>query len=649
MQIQFHTLSLNCKKGKEILDLNYQVLFYHGEISSGKSSIARLISFCLGGDLERTTAIKQEVISVNLELSIGINKVLFERDIQNDSFINATWIDDKNNSFNIDIPVSGSAKAVWADSIYNISDLIFYLLDIKVLRIPASKNREDTGLVRLTLRNFMWFCYLDQSKLDSSFYRQEDATKARNSREVLKYILQYSTQKLLELEEKLYRSRKKRQQAIATAKGLRDFLRKFGFSTETEIESQVVSTNEKLKEARETRKKFEEGYSSDTHSSDELRYQIRSLIKDITILENGILDIESRIRQQESLRSELVASKFKLAKSNSIATVFQNIHFDNCPDCGTYIKDRQTPDNSCNLCGSDKGHEIPISNDQTELLQVDLNERISELETSIDLHKKSLRKTLKQLSAKRSKRAELDAALQKELRQYESIFLSRIRSVDQEVAKYQERAKGLNRLKQMPKEISSLEEEAKNLSKAEELIKEQMVTEQQKIVRGESLIEELEQVFLKTLTDVGVPGVSSEDVIYINRKTFEVQVWPKGEEYLHWNFYSAGSGGKKTLFNSCFLLSLHVVAARHDLPLPTFIVIDTPMKNIDKEVNQDIFRSFYNYLYDLATSILNKTQFIIIDNNYVTPSPELKISFFERYMTDNDPLHPPLIKYYIGA
>jgi hypothetical protein len=380
---------------------------------------------------------------------------------------------------------------------------------------------------------------------------------------------------LLDLQERLYHYRKSRIQCLTTAKGLRDFLRKFGFSTESEIDRQVEINTTKLKGAREERNQQEKGYANDTHASDKIRTEIRSLIEDIVVLEQGIVDLENRIEQQETLRSELVSSKFKLAKSSTIATVFQNVEFDNCPDCGTSIKERVVPENTRTLCGSPKGKVIPERTDETEHLQLDLNERIKELEASIDLHKKSLNITKKELQAKNALRRKLDERLEEELKKYESVFLSNIRRIDQLVATYEERSKGLKRLKLMPREINKLETDAADFQIKEQQVREQIIVEQQKIIRGEALLDELQEVFLKTLTDVGVPGVSKDDVIYINRKTFEVQVWPKGEEYLNWNFYSAGSGGKKTLFNTCFLLSLHIVASRHDLPLPSFIIVNS--------------------------------------------------------------------------
>ena len=84
-------------------------------------------------------------------------------------------------------------------------------------------------------------------------------------------------------------------------------------------------------------------------------------------------------------------------------------------------------------------------------------------------------------------------------------------------------------------------------------------------MKGETLITELEKEFHNTLIRVGMPGVSSEDKVNINRNNWDVTILPAGEEYLKWNFYNAGSGGKKTLFNSCFLLALHIVASKKQL------------------------------------------------------------------------------------
>ena len=108
----------------------------------------------------------------------------------------------------------------------------------------------------------------------------------------------------------------------------------------------------------------------------------------------------------------------------------------------------------------------------------------------------------------------------------------------------------------------------------------------------------------------------------------------------------AGSGGKKTLFNICYAVALHRLAEELDLPLPLFVIIDSPMKNIGTEVNKDIFIAFYKYLYGLLSTIMTKTQVIIIDTELSAPTIDL--DYTERLMIAGDAEHPPLIPYYSG-
>ena len=116
---------------------------------------------------------------------------------------------------------------------------------------------------------------------------------------------------------------------------------------------------------------------------------------------------------------------------------------------------------------------------------------------------------------------------------------------------------------------------------------------------------------------------------------------------MEWSFYNAGSGGKKTLLNVCYALAVHIVAARHNLPIPSFLIIDTPMKNIGEDVDRNIFVAFYKYLYDQAAGALSHTQFIIVDKEFIRPTSQ-KVQVFERYMTPSEAEHPPLIPYYRG-
>ena len=189
---------------------------------------------------------------------------------------------------------------------------------------------------------------------------------------------------------------------------------------------------------------------------------------------------------------------------------------------------------------------------------------------------------------------------------------------------------------------------ALELQTAEARLRREIEAEREGLTQAASYIRDVEETFLRILLDVHVPGVEEGDRVRINRTTWIPAILHVGDEALRWDFFNAGSGGKKTLLNVCYGLAVHTVAARHGLPLPELLIIDTPMKNIGEVVNRDLLTGFYRVLYTLAAGPLRSTQFMIIDMEFVPPPSELDISVYERKLTRDDPHNPPLISYYSG-
>jgi hypothetical protein len=114
-----------------------------------------------------------------------------------------------------------------------------------------------------------------------------------------------------------------------------------------------------------------------------------------------------------------------------------------------------------------------------------------------------------------------------------------------------------------------------------------------------------------------------------------------------YGFSNLGSNGKKTLFQCCYVLALHRVAAERGLMLPRFLIIDTPTKNIDEQVDEALFHSFYRYLYRLVDGPMADVQVILVDSDYVAPPEEIDV--IERMLLLDDPEHPRLVPDYHGA
>jgi hypothetical protein len=90
------------------------------------------------------------------------------------------------------------------------------------------------------------------------------------------------------------------------------------------------------------------------------------------------------------------------------------------------------------------------------------------------------------------------------------------------------------------------------------------------------------------------------------------------------------------------------VAAATNAPLPSLMIIDSPMKNISERENRQQFERFHQMLYRLLESELAGTQLILIDKEMFPPDRAAGFSFLARHMTPDQADAPPLIPYYRG-
>lgn len=465
----------------------------------------------------------------------------------------------------------------------------------------------------------------------------------------MRFTVGFYTERLNELEISLEETREDRLGKIEAAKQIRNFLQQFGYGSEAEIIGEIETTKEKLVAAKSELSELRQGHMANTHFADELRARLRDLSNRLGQEEQALKDLERRIEEQESLRAELLSAKFKLARKESASAVLSGVVFEFCPACGTRVEssDDRNPD-VCALCHQNPSTAQEQSVPQAEIVRRDLTSRIIDLEESLKRHKAAYKKQQQIVASVQQEKTYLDRQLDDELRDYDSMFLARSRELERRAATLEERISSLERIVKMPEAIAKLEKEADEFLGKEEMIRRNIIEEKASLTGADRFVQEIEEAFLEALLSVGVPGVQSDDKIKISRSTWIPSILSGGEDALQWNFYNAGSGGKKTLLNVCYALAIHKIAAKYDLPLPNFLIIDTPMKNIGEDVNRNLFVAFYNYLYGLAAGPLSNTQFLIIDKEYIAPESQ-QISIIERYLTPNDEEHPPLIPYYRGA
>ncbi|MFC8689599.1 hypothetical protein, partial [Brevibacillus porteri] len=294
--------------------------------------------------------------------------------------------------------------------------------------------------------------------------------------------------------------------------------------------------------------------------------------------------------------------------------------------------------------------------DETELLQVDLKTRQRELQDSLlRLEKKKSTVEQERINISREK-IKIDQKLVELESEYDSAYLSLARELEREIGSITANKQALKNLLPLPGKVEELYKEVELLFAEEEILKRELKEARTKAEKDATNLQELKDLFLDNLWQVGFSGIHQDDLVEINTTDFIPHITRKGQDDLFvMNFSNLSSGGKKTIFKCCFVLAVHRLAARKEIDFPSFLMIDTPMKNISERENKDIFEGFYRFIYKLFATELKDRQLVVVDKEYFEPDEPLikeyyinNDHFIVKHMTPDDDKHPPLIHYYRG-
>lgn len=641
MKVNLRRLLVRTRRTTEVITFT-EVTFLHGPVGTGKSTVARLVDYCFGGDVERTPAIQQEFVAAELVAELGGHQCILERAATDAQFVRVTWTTAEGDQ-SINVPLAAQAQPVVGDDVYNLSDLLFHLCGVTPIKVRKNSREPDAPLIRLSFRDIWAYCYLDQTHLDSSFFRLDDVFRGRKSQDAMRFFTGLHSERLSQLDGELARTIEEQRVKRESVAQIRTFMTRFELGSEIEMSGQLQDAQRALTEVRDRKTSLEKSRAADTHPSDALRGQLRALGTEIAQMQQALGESNEALGEQRALRAELITAKTKAHRAEQAGEILEGVDYQRCPQCGTDVSSRPKSENHCHLCGSAQrpGEPSPMN---TEILRRDLNERIDQIADSMMRRQQEIARMERYVARARAEKAVLDRQLQEELARYDSSFIESIRAVEREAATWTERIRSLNQLRQMPEAITALEEEAGALQGRIDNLRSALEGERARLQAADAHIAAISEAFKRTMLAVGFPGVSASDDIVIDPRNWEPVVI-HGEQ--RWGFWDTGSGGKKTLYNVCYALALHAVAIDRNLPVPSLLVIDSPTKNISDDENPDLVRALYDEVYRLAERNGDRrVQLLLIDSDLVAPRSKLA-GFTERRMAGEEGA-PALIPYYDG-
>lgn len=555
-----------------------------------------------------------------------------------------TWTATDQESESLNVPLNPQPTALLGDDVYNLSDLIFHLCGVSPIRVRQRSRDPESPMIRLSIRDVWWYCYLEQTHLDSSFFRLEDPFRGRKSQDAMRFFTGLHSERLSQLEvdymKTLDEQRGKREAVVQ----IRAFMKQFELGSEIDLIAQLEQVQRHLAEVDARRRELEQARAAATHPSDPLRQQLRALGAEIAGLAQSVDESQEVISKQKALRAEFITAKVKAERTNQAAEILDSVRYQRCPECATDISQRPDRAGSCHLCGSATAGAAPSSS-EAEALRRDLNDRIDQLADSIGRREREQARSRRRLTRLEQDKRELDLRLQRELARYDSAYVESIRAVEREAATLTERMKSLRHLQQLPQAIDDLEEQAGALQGRLDNVRSAIEDERTRLRNADANIGAIAAEFKRVMLSVAFPGVSKADEIVIDPQTWRPVVIHGDQQ---WSFCDTGSGGKKTLFNVCYALAVHAVALERGMPVPPLLVIDSPTKNISDDENPELVRRLYDEIYRLARrdDHGNAVQFLLIDSDLVVPREP--IPGFKQRRLAGEPDSPSLIPYYVG-
>ncbi len=271
MNIRLTHLVVRTRQTTEHIRFSEAVTFLYGPVGTGKSTVARLIDFCFGGDLERTPAIQQAFVSTVLGARLGEYECTLERGAEDNLAVRVTWSRGKDDFGSVNAPLSAGEMPLLYAEVYNLSDLLFHLCSVEPIKVLKRSRDPDSPMIRLSFRDIWRYCYLDQTHLDSSFFRLDDPIRGRKSQDAMRFFTGLHSERLSQLQADLYRTIAGQHGAREAVVQIRRFMARFDLGSESELTDQIGARERELQVAEERKRTLETNREASIHPTDELR------------------------------------------------------------------------------------------------------------------------------------------------------------------------------------------------------------------------------------------------------------------------------------------------------------------------------------------------------------------------------------------
>lgn len=555
------------KRKNYIIDFNPGVNIIYGDSATGKSGILNLIDYLLGSKkFDSYPEIEATARYAVLDVTLNETRYSIKRDIFDASKLievyQCRFKDIDRFPYKKYIPTFSNTNLIEQYEFF--PEFVLKALNLTNLKLKLSPSKDNSKHSRLSFRDILKYCYVDQDDLGSKKFldRGNYVLETRNA-EVFKYIFNALDSQISELEQEISGKTDTKNKLEKKFSNVLEFLKESGFESMESLDDELSYLNQNIEKVSVQLKDINQRITADDDVYSAIRKTLDGIEQDINETKNKLFEFESKIENFSRLKNDYIndVEKFKASQESRtiIGELSENISL--CPVCDNVLDEEVAKDK----------FEIPDSDKLTYEIN-SLKQRAREVELLIqrnrvswDLYKARYENLLSERS---NVRKELDRHMKEMISPYLSerdTFVSHLGALEQSKKEIFSKTKIRNQHVLIEKNQKALETDLINLRSRLNKLKE----------NAPSLDLILKSISLKLkdyLTYLNIKDVS--DISLTNSKFFPVI---RGVEYTR-----ITSGGLRTITSIGYLCSLLKESLDTPMSYPSFLMIDTVGKYLGK-------------------------------------------------------------------
>lgn len=235
---------------------NYIVNFHpgvniiYGDSATGKSSVLNLIDYLLGAkEFSSYPEIEAAGRYAALDLMLNDTRYTIKRDLFDPSALIEVYQCSFENITQYPYAkyVPGFKYTLKYEGIEIFPEFLFNALNIANIKLKSSPSKDDSSYSRLSFRDLMKYCYVDQDDLGSKRFldRGNYALEARNA-QVFKYIYNALDSQISDIQQEISDKTRSMSTISTQYTNVSEFLRESDFGSMQGIDEQILQIDGKL-------------------------------------------------------------------------------------------------------------------------------------------------------------------------------------------------------------------------------------------------------------------------------------------------------------------------------------------------------------------------------------------------------------------